>query len=544
MTCSTAGAGLRVHFNLLTGELLVNGLPLDRPPKHYESQKLFRTLFGHHAVEVMPTAVLGMQFSTKKKFEGHNVHLGMTAANDMIESELVVQASKDVSTWETIPSRLLTGKYPPHFADEFVHWYDFAANTIEFRPVRRPWDARSEAVWRLSKSDASGKWKLERDDRTLIGLDSKTSLAISSIFGPLSSVNHIHICLSPANNVIDIEMRRLEITFSLDKASSVLRSKQFRGMRVDEDQSIGTLFGFQNKLLLKNDKNGSRQLLLPEAQVSYTKITESPARISVRVDKDLITKLHVLDVDVLLGRLVDNGSLHGKLFLAYLHALTSFCLPDPLTGTTGTEQALSILASAAVRSFSQLTKSDADVLVKIAQLTPKRKYYPTHLRAMQDVTWDSNLSFLTQRGEFADIVSALLNQASATRVLYPDVVFELPQVDVGNWFLLARDLIRSSSLKVATFGAERHTTIHDKFYDARDRDQSSQRAEDVYSLSKLVYSNIKARHWPSSSSDYLWNAMNGLASVYAPEDGLRLSKLRYDSAFIAANDTHLNSTLR
>jgi hypothetical protein len=58
----------------------------------------------------------------------------------------------------------------------------------------------------------------------------------------------------------------------------------------------------------------------------------------------------------LIGRLMDNGSLHSKLFLAYLHALTSFCLPDPLLQRTGTELALSILRSAAVRSFDRLTR--------------------------------------------------------------------------------------------------------------------------------------------------------------------------------------------
>jgi hypothetical protein len=60
-------------------------------------------------------------------------------------------------------------------------------------------------------------------------------------------------------------------------------------------------------------------------------------------------------INTALGRLVDNGSLQSKLFLCHLHAATSHCLPDPLTGRTGTEEALRILKSAAVASFIRLT---------------------------------------------------------------------------------------------------------------------------------------------------------------------------------------------
>jgi hypothetical protein len=82
---------------------------------------------------------------------------------------------------------------------------------------------------------------------------------------------------------------------------------------------------------------------------------------------------------------VDNSTLESKLVLYYLHALTSFCLPDGLTGRTGTEQALDILNSAAVKSFDQFSNKNVDCLYRIAELTLRRVYYPTYLRDMQDV---------------------------------------------------------------------------------------------------------------------------------------------------------------
>ncbi|OQN95284.1 hypothetical protein B0A48_18755 [Cryoendolithus antarcticus] len=80
MTTETApvqGASMRVHYNLLSGELLADGLPLNKPPKNYRSHALYGRLFGSSVVEVMPSASPGFQFSTKRAFGGHTVELGM-----------------------------------------------------------------------------------------------------------------------------------------------------------------------------------------------------------------------------------------------------------------------------------------------------------------------------------------------------------------------------------------------------------------------------------------------------------------------------------
>lgn len=52
-----------LHYNLLTGELLVNGLPLARLPSEYESYLTYRSLFGKSQLDVMPSNIPGMQFS-------------------------------------------------------------------------------------------------------------------------------------------------------------------------------------------------------------------------------------------------------------------------------------------------------------------------------------------------------------------------------------------------------------------------------------------------------------------------------------------------
>ena len=85
----TSGS-LPVHFNLLTGELLVNGLPLSRLPPEFLAHPMYKPLFSASALEVVPTDEPGMRFSAKTMYRDHELHFGMEAA-DM----LVVAVCKD-----------------------------------------------------------------------------------------------------------------------------------------------------------------------------------------------------------------------------------------------------------------------------------------------------------------------------------------------------------------------------------------------------------------------------------------------------------------
>ena len=53
---------------------------------------------------------------------------------------------------------------------------------------------------------------------------------------------------------------------------------------------------------------------------------------------------------------------------------------DPLTGALGTEMSLTILSSAAVRSFDQLSEKNIDILSCLERLMPQRLFYPEHLQ--------------------------------------------------------------------------------------------------------------------------------------------------------------------
>ena len=76
-----ASGKLPVHVNLLTGELLVNGLPLTRLPSVYLEHEMYSPLFSASALEVAPTDEPGMRFSAKTMYHGHELHFGMDEAD-------------------------------------------------------------------------------------------------------------------------------------------------------------------------------------------------------------------------------------------------------------------------------------------------------------------------------------------------------------------------------------------------------------------------------------------------------------------------------
>ncbi|KAI2625249.1 hypothetical protein GGS21DRAFT_314838 [Xylaria nigripes] len=515
---------LKVHFNLLSGELLVNGLPLSRPPAAYEASPLWKTLFGRAAMEVMPTSAAGMQFSIKREYKGYIIFLGLNSTSSK-GSDLVVQASNSTARYEIIPARQFQEIFPDRFVKDFVHWYNYMEHTIEFRPLATPWNS-SDSTWILSRSDVG--WILKRRGSAVLGMKSKSATAVADILSPLADKLDIHLFLQPSDRpLLEVEIPTLRFGFFLASGESSLRSREFPGMVVDGDQSLGTLVGFTNKLILRD--HDCRLLLVPEGPVSWRPVDDHT---KVEISKTSIVKIHALHIDSVLGRLIDNGNLQGKLFVSYLHALTSYYLPDPLTKTTGVEQALLILNSAAVRSFDRLSQQNIDILVKIARLNPIRQYYPQHERVMQTISWTSNLNYLSQHDGFFKAVSIIFEQAKQMSLFYPESGSE--ELDIRKMiptsdFLMERDCIRSSTFRISEFGSEAHTTIHDVTYPSRDQNQRSDRGTNAYILSRILYAQHTTLHTAAPQGGKLWTILATSPSVEGPNGGLSLSQLKYSA---------------
>jgi hypothetical protein len=519
-----------VHFNLLTAELLVNGLPLSKLPREYTDHDLYSMLFDQASIEVVPTGEPGMEFSAKGNYRDFELSFGMDG------SDMLVVATRANKKYDLLSPHYLEDALPAAFVDRYSHWYNHYETQIEFRPRNNPWSWDAD-FWVLKK--AGSTWRLSKARLFLVNPNSSTGQAIADIFAPLDHRPHIHIFFDESSSGISIELPRLQLGFNIDHGASAIQSRQYRGMIIDSDQRFGSLVGLSNKLVLRHmNRAEDRMVLIPQGPIKYGRTAD---HVAVEIDLNYSTRTHAYQIDPTLARLMDNGSLQSKLFLAYLHALTSYCLPDSLTSHTGTEAALRILRSAAVASFDRLTQEDISLLKLIADLTPKRSYYPEHLTCMQQVAWDGSLSFASQHSEFTLEVERHFEEARKGRLFYADNEYIEPsRLNTVHPDLLRRHMIRSSSFCVDGFGAEHYSCEYDKIYQGRalasDRGQNSGiTATLLLRQEPNLHSKIHAEQFRRS----LRHVHLQSSTVHGPGTQVLTSSLKYSAKWLEELSSYL-----
>ncbi|KAM0246004.1 hypothetical protein ACHAP5_004975 [Fusarium lateritium] len=472
----------QVDLNILTGELLVNGAPLTRLPREYNVHDDYERLFGSMILDVMPSDVPGMRFSATREFLGYTVHFGMQ------DEDLLVQLHKAGLRLDLIPSRLMKGIVPNHFADKFAHWYQRDTESIEFCKIHNPWAAGDQGNWRFTRG--AGSWKLGRHDGALlVAPSSKLAKRIAIILNPLEARLGLHLVYDTRKQATEIEIPNLRLEFLFKSGESLIESRQFRDMHIDSDQSTGTLVGFKSKLVLASGRGpSSRIVLIPEGAVQYEMKTfnQVEQHTMVTVAHGSARRVQAYKLDDILGRLVGGTRTESKLYLAYLHGLTSYCLPDPFIGRTGTEQALDILGSAAVRVTGVLTETSYNILASIASLSPKRSFYPREANVMQVVKWSRELNYMSQDDRFYKATHDLLAKCRDICFLYPKHrVPDTPSFTLMH--LVQRAINRAAGGHVVGFGAEGYTTKHDVKYTPRTQGELSDRAIRAQEIAFRIY---------------------------------------------------------
>lgn len=429
---------LSVHFNLITGELLVNGLPRGRLPSNYEAHATYKLLFGHTAFEALPSTEPQMRFTASKLFHGYEIQF-LLGDND---KDLAVRAKKDGQMWELLPNRLLLGILPSTFTRDYVYWYDASTSTIVLRPVDNPWEDE-DSGWVMTQDNA--KWTARNDYDTLVFPTTGTAGAFGALFEPLERLLGLNIVFNKQKESLSIHIPRLNLEFSVNHSSYTIHSRQYKGMYVDKNQGIETIIGLQNKLVLCDSEgySSSRMVLIPRdtPRLSPGKSMSNGLHPEIRVD-DTASSVEPYHLNNHLGQLAGNGSLRSRLFLAELHAKTSSCVPDPFTGHTGTEVALDILNSAAVRSLGPPGDEEVRILERISRLSPRRTFYPDHLRVMQDVGWSRLLSPLAQSDLLAIAAAKVYEEAKKIEAFYT-TPFPVADFCVSNRELVKRSIRRS-----------------------------------------------------------------------------------------------------
>jgi hypothetical protein len=455
--------------------------------------------------------------------------------------DLILRARKPghSQSLQLIPRTALLGDFPRQFVDQYVHWLDLGTRELEFRLAGSPWTPEP-SNWRLYIHEPGiyprATFRKPGQDGSIIQLidvRSNTFTMLSSLLSPLESPELITV--THTSQFLEVFAPRLHLSFFVN-SNWELECRSIPGYVVDKTQSCGTMFGLGNKLILCPRPNSSkvsllpRRVIIPQGKVSFSTMGDFTG-VSINTGAEQHVRWHEYTIDTDLGRLTSKPSLKSKLYQCYLHALTSHCLPDPLLGHTGTEEALYMLQSAACRSFQRLDRHDAKLLKLISDLTPDRVYYPRHLQSMAIVTWN-DIPTLSQHHDFYRVVYSILGHARALETLYdPPTVFDTPD---RNQSLLDRAASRNKSYYPSDLQiSEQPPSLGDIEY--RSRDVSNR--EDIEHVAyRTSWSIWKAQPSLDHGLPRLWDLMCSWGSLGPANSEVSLCYSRYWLEFDATRD--------
>lgn len=514
-----------VLFNILAGELLVNGRPLGNLPMEYARSDLYTRTIGAHILHCFSSDMPGMLYRSAQEVEGYHLHFGTR------EGEIIIRAERGSQLLEVVPHLKFNNDLPSAFLHNYVHWFDLSTQEIEFRPLDQRWKCSRDHWWLQYRPKANST--LRCGERHLVDIRSDTFASVFAVFTALEAPENIRVTLSD-NDKLEIALPRYDIPFFLNDAGQLECYELCK--IVDPNQSIGTLVGLRNRLVLCGTMPLSRKhdriLIIPDGDVSIVS-EDSHVNINITSDSPNI-RLFRYQIDATLSRLQGGGDTLSTLYVAYLHAITSHTMPDPFTQRTGTEEALSYLRQRAVNFIRPPEPKALSLLKAISDLTPRRNYSSAQNHVMQCVAWHSELSMLAQHDDFLPLAKRIASFGDPYIVFYPGTEMA-PNFSKGkDKNLLARAQIRNACHR----NSESHDGIDGRDYDTsyrgRDRYESLERGQRSFEIASLVSS------WPEKSdvSKSLlrdlaaFGTLSGMGTKFEPSIPLsELLEMSYESSW-------------
>ncbi|KAL9620083.1 MAG: hypothetical protein Q9160_005373 [Pyrenula sp. 1 TL-2023] len=386
--------GQTLRFHVLQGTLLVDGKPIGKLPQEYIKSTIVQRLFGPLNLRTATSSCPGMEYQILQPMNGHVVHLG--ARN----GQLVARAYVDNTVLEYVPQQVFRSNVatsfdlPAPLIDGCVHWLDLNSKIIEIRSEAQKWH-RKFSAWKLNLQT----FQANRRGSVLLDPNGLYFQQLANCFRTFESIDQLVVYQT--SKTVCCEIRRLNLNFNVSPKGS-LHCRQYG--YIDVNQDAGTWYGLASKLVFKDACNPQkRYILVPTGYLTYK-------RQGIHVDVNIENNGGYLTYTIndLVGRIdspADPMLVYAK---GMFHALTSFPVADPLTGRTGTEEAIDFLTSGMCQPWAPLpTLQVSQCLSMLAKISPRRHFYPEDLKVMQRVHWDANLPTAVQHEAFRDIAESI-----------------------------------------------------------------------------------------------------------------------------------------
>ncbi|KAL7929432.1 hypothetical protein V8C35DRAFT_331665 [Trichoderma chlorosporum] len=464
------------HLHILEGHFIVNGKRGGNLPLAISNDPSVKALLGDRNLQVYSSVMFGMEYTLVYPVKYQRVHFGMRGSRAIIRTEgengIFEFVPKEVfglsDTWNfDLPTSLL---------DPCAHWLNLNTGTLEVRRLPSIW-VRRPRDWMIdvyNRRATRGKYVNLVDPR------STEFRQIARVFEHFESPRKLTVFQSRSKEgKLSVELRHLDLEFHVNRSGSLF-CKQLKA-NIDKDQDAGTWYGLASKIVLRDAADTSkRSIIIPNGKLSWA---SNHTGIHVSSFFEASDGYFRFDIDQTLGRLSSQPDpllLYRK---ALCHAVTSFCLPDSLTGVTGTEEALRVLQSGAAQPWSPSSVPD---LKELASLLPQRQYYPAEIKRLQRVKWDSCLTTTIQNDRFEAIIRNIETKANNLAEFSQGAKVQTRSVPEAASQLRLRAQARRLLYERAT---EDTVALSQKIemYNPRDRELTS-RGKRVYEIATMIFS--------------------------------------------------------
>jgi hypothetical protein len=485
------------HYNFIEGHLLLDGKPLGRLPLDIRESEDVTELFGNQHLLTFPSSLSGMTHVLATRMHDNEVHFGLRGKN------VIIQALHQGSLLEYVPRRVFIDNdkfdLPSGLIENCVHWLNISTGRVEIR--------RKPVIWRTRPSDWSLDVSRRRAQRKMVFLvDPHSDLCkrVAEIFRHFEDPQRLTV-FQPTRGVLSVEIRHLELSFFVNR-TGLLECRELHA-EIDPNQDAGTLYGFQSKIVLRDVVDPEqRSIITALGQVSYKL---DGMHVAVRASST--SEYGRFGIDAVLGRLScppEPRLLYSK---AQFHAFTSFVLPDPLTGRTGTEEALYTLRSGCCQPWTPVGDGPTSILRVIKSLSPGREYYPRDKRRLQTIVWDELLPVSIQHDSYETVVQNILAKSDRLRAF---TVQHDKAIDIDIEFpshLRRRGEIHRLLYERNISDPEELTTKEGTVYKPRDRQASLPQATNVYQIVRLILKQPFSIHMKRKLPAILqkWNLIGG-----------------------------------
>ncbi|KAI0414956.1 hypothetical protein F5X98DRAFT_389453 [Xylaria grammica] len=426
----------RLHFNYIEGHLLVNGKPRSKLPLDIADDDAVKFIFGDQHLLTYPSSRPGMSHRLAQGQAGHHIHFGLRNKRVIIHAIKYNHTSKTDETWEFIPQWRLSKPGSFDLPAELVwicgHWLNLNTGYLE---IRRATPDKPE-FWKTRPSDwivdVHGRRAFRgRGGSQLVDPHSQIFTQIAKIFRDFEQPEKLTV-FQPQSSTgkLTVELKHLDLRFAVNPAQLL------------QNQDAGTWYGLCSKIVMREINTQNRSIIVP---LGDPKVRRNGLHVDVRIQG--ASHYSKFRIDRILGKL---SSLY--------HAITSFCVPDPLTGRTGSSESFSILRSGDSQPCMPLSTIMNSIFEGFNKLVPRREFYPPDVKRIQKCDG------------YRQAIEAIKTKSNSLQVFNAESGFELREI--GHLYHRGRDQRR----------------IYDPFIDVEAGYHGAEAAQ-VYQISRVVVSH-------------------------------------------------------